>query len=89
MAEPLGYTPPCLCCRTSDYEGPHFDRRWKVTLKADKDGSTELFQPYMTAPCAMGSQQLLDGDHAAYGHGQKGAPVLWVHPDCLKDYHER
>ena len=24
MGEPLGYTPPCLCCRTSDDEGPTF-----------------------------------------------------------------
>jgi len=26
MGEPLGYTPACLCCRTSDDE-PHFERR--------------------------------------------------------------
>jgi hypothetical protein len=52
MGKPLGYTPPCLCCRTSDDNGPHFDRRWKVTLKEDYDGSTDLSQPHATGPCA-------------------------------------
>jgi hypothetical protein len=52
MGEPLGYTPPCLCCRTSDDDGPHFDRRWKAVLKADVDGYFDLYQPEAPGPCA-------------------------------------
>lgn len=50
MVEPLGYTPPCLLCRTSDDDSPHFERRWKSVLKRDSDGYFELFQPEMPNP---------------------------------------
>jgi hypothetical protein len=52
MGEPLGYTPPCLCCRISDDDGPHFDRRWKAEFKEDYDGYIDLFQPGEKGPCA-------------------------------------
>jgi hypothetical protein len=52
MGEPLGYTPPCLCCRTSDDDGPHFEKRWKTAFEAGDDGRIYLFQPRETGPCA-------------------------------------
>jgi hypothetical protein len=119
MGEPLGYAPPCLCCRTSDGDGPHFERRWKATLKEDHDGSTDLFQPHATGPCAWVHRSCLmefmlhtatkntEGkaepnkvclicetripDEALWPlvwYGQKGPPVLWGHPDCLREYQQ-
>ena len=48
----LNYVPPCICCRTSDDEGPQFNRRWKSALNSEFDGCFDLFQPDSSQPCA-------------------------------------
>ena len=52
MAELLNYTPPCLRCRISGDEGPHFDRFWKVLLKEEHDGICDLYGSESTQPNA-------------------------------------